>query len=94
MLAQEGELSPYINKSSALAVIDYIVSLSSNVFVPSHRGNMGLPGPALNPQDSLLLTVEFDTSSDPSLADINGNHIGVDVNTVISFASVDAESIE
>jgi hypothetical protein len=37
------------------------------------------------------LTVEFDTSSDPSLADINGNHIGVDVNTVISFASVDAE---
>lgn len=41
----------------------------------------------------MLLTVEFDTSSDPSLADINGNHIGVDVHTVISFASVDAESI-
>jgi hypothetical protein len=41
MLAQEGELSPYINKSSALAAIDYIVSLSSNVFVPYHGGNMG-----------------------------------------------------
>lgn len=53
---------------------------------------MGLPGPALNPQDSFI-AVEFDTSSDPSLADNNGNHIGVDVNTVISFASVDAESI-
>ncbi|CAN0905932.1 O-fucosyltransferase 37 [Linum grandiflorum] len=41
MLAREGELSPYMGKSSALAAIDYIVSLSSNVFVPSHGGNMG-----------------------------------------------------
>lgn len=41
MLAQEGELSPYINRSSSLAAIDYIVSLNSNVFVPSHGGNMG-----------------------------------------------------
>ena len=40
MLAKEGELSPYIKKSSALAAIDYIVSLSSNVFIPSHGGNM------------------------------------------------------
>lgn len=41
MLAKEGELTPFMNKSSALAAIDYIVSLSSNVFVPSHGGNMG-----------------------------------------------------
>ncbi|GMN56793.1 hypothetical protein TIFTF001_025901 [Ficus carica] len=41
MLAREGELSPFANKSSALAAIDYIVSLSSDVFVPSHGGNMG-----------------------------------------------------
>jgi hypothetical protein len=41
MLARDGELSQYINKSSALAAIDYIVSLSSDVFVPSHGGNMG-----------------------------------------------------
>ena len=40
-LAKEGELSPFLNKSSALAAIDYIVSLSSDVFVPSHGGNMG-----------------------------------------------------
>ena len=40
-LAQNGELSQYINKSSALAAIDYIVSMSSDVFVPSHGGNMG-----------------------------------------------------
>ena len=40
-LAREGELLPFINKSSAMAAIDYIVSLSSDVFVPSHGGNMG-----------------------------------------------------
>lgn len=40
-LAQEAELSPYLNRSSALAAFDYIVSLNSNVFVPSHGGNMG-----------------------------------------------------
>ena len=41
MLAREGELSPYINRSSAMAALDYIVSLSSDVFLPSHGGNMG-----------------------------------------------------
>ncbi|TYJ99244.1 O-FucT domain-containing protein [Cucumis melo var. makuwa] len=40
-LSREGELSPFINKSSAMAAIDYIVSLSSDVFMPSHGGNMG-----------------------------------------------------
>ncbi|VVB17870.1 unnamed protein product [Arabis nemorensis] len=39
-LAHKGELLPYTNRSSALAAIDYIVSLSSNVFLPSHGGNM------------------------------------------------------
>ena len=40
-LAQNRELSQYINKSSALAAIDCIVSLSNDVFVPSHGRNMG-----------------------------------------------------
>ncbi|XP_021775936.1 uncharacterized protein At1g04910 [Chenopodium quinoa] len=40
-LAREGELLPFANRSSALAAIDYIVSLSSDVFLPSHGGNMG-----------------------------------------------------
>lgn len=39
-LARKGELLPYANRSSALAAIDYIVSLSSDVFLPSHGGNM------------------------------------------------------
>ncbi|XP_075504065.1 O-fucosyltransferase 37 [Primulina tabacum] len=41
MLTREGELTPYMNRPSILAAIDYIVSLSSNVFLPSHGGNMG-----------------------------------------------------
>ncbi|KAK9278272.1 hypothetical protein L1049_027837 [Liquidambar formosana] len=41
MLARDSELSPFTNRSSALAAIDYIVSLSSDVFIPSHGGNMG-----------------------------------------------------
>ncbi|XAR49637.1 Non-specific serine/threonine protein kinase [Bertholletia excelsa] len=50
------------------------------------NGYMGLPG-----QDSFV-AVEFDTSFNPSLGDINDNHIGVDVNTASSLASVDAFS--
>lgn len=38
--------------------------------------------------------MEFDTSFDPSLVDINGNHIGLDVNTVVSLASVNVVSRE
>lgn len=40
MLAQEAELEPFANSPLALAAIDYIVSLSSNVFMPSQGGNM------------------------------------------------------
>ncbi|KAH0762411.1 hypothetical protein KY290_018484 [Solanum tuberosum] len=40
-LARNGELTPFLEKSSTLAAIDYIVSLSSDVFINSHGGNMG-----------------------------------------------------
>ncbi|CAN4087956.1 unnamed protein product [Withania somnifera] len=40
-LGRNGELTPYLEKSSTLAAIDYIVSLSSDVFINSHGGNMG-----------------------------------------------------
>lgn len=43
MLAKEKRGNLTISKptkSSALAAIDFIVSLSSNVFIPSHGGNM------------------------------------------------------
>ncbi|XVF49661.1 hypothetical protein PTKIN_Ptkin04bG0030800 [Pterospermum kingtungense] len=41
MLAHEGELLPFLNSSSALSALDYIVSFNSDIFIPSHGGNMG-----------------------------------------------------
>lgn len=40
-LALPGELDAFSKKESVLAAIDYIVSLNSDVFMPSHGGNMG-----------------------------------------------------
>ncbi|WOH14607.1 hypothetical protein DCAR_0934127 [Daucus carota subsp. sativus] len=40
-LALPGELEPFAKKASMMAAIDYIVSENSDVFMPSHGGNMG-----------------------------------------------------
>ncbi|XVF08736.1 hypothetical protein REPUB_Repub07fG0028800 [Reevesia pubescens] len=40
-LAHGGELTPFLNSSSALSGLDYIVSFNSDIFIPSHGGNMG-----------------------------------------------------
>lgn len=68
----------------------FLITSNAESFSLSN-GYMGLPGPGLDPQDSFI-AVEFDTSSDLSLSDISSNHIGIDVNTPVSLASVDAVS--
>ena len=40
-LALPGELEPFSKKASFMAAIDYIVCEKSDVFIPSHGGNMG-----------------------------------------------------
>ncbi|KAG2665649.1 hypothetical protein I3760_15G018200 [Carya illinoinensis] len=55
------------------------------------RGSMGLPEHALIAEDPFF-AVEFDTSYDPSVGDVSGNHAGIDVSTIISFVSVDVSS--
>lgn len=40
-LALPGELEPFASKASSMAAIDYIVAENSDVFMPSHGGNMG-----------------------------------------------------
>ncbi|XP_007019440.2 PREDICTED: L-type lectin-domain containing receptor kinase S.6 [Theobroma cacao] len=70
--------------------IVFLITSNADSFSFSN-GYIGLPQRDLNSQDSFF-AVEFDTSFNPSVGDINGNHIGVDVNTVVSFASVDVVS--
>ncbi|KAL3516565.1 hypothetical protein ACH5RR_023467 [Cinchona calisaya] len=40
-LALPGELEPFQKKASLMAAVDYIISENSDVFMPSHGGNMG-----------------------------------------------------
>ncbi|KAJ8899174.1 hypothetical protein K2173_012350 [Erythroxylum novogranatense] len=40
-LALPGELEPFAKRASLMAAIDYIVSVNSDIFMPSHGGNMG-----------------------------------------------------
>lgn len=41
LASSPGELEPFSKKASFMAAIDYIVSENSDVFMPSHGGNMG-----------------------------------------------------
>ena len=40
MVATEEELRVYSNHASQMAALDYIISLESDVFIPTHSGNM------------------------------------------------------
>lgn len=39
-LASTEELEPFVNHASQMAALDYIVSIQSDVFIPSYFGNM------------------------------------------------------
>ncbi|GMH17099.1 hypothetical protein Nepgr_018940 [Nepenthes gracilis] len=77
--------------SSGDGIAFFIVS-GSGFFIQENE-HMGLPEFASDSQDSFL-AVEFDTNLDSSVDDINGNHVGIDVNSVTSLASIDAHSQE
>ncbi|XP_052190550.1 L-type lectin-domain containing receptor kinase S.6 [Diospyros lotus] len=59
-------------------------------FITSDPDSVGLSGGSMGlPEQDSYLAVEFDTSFNPSLGDINDNHVGIDVNTVESLYSID-----
>ncbi|KAL3641625.1 hypothetical protein CASFOL_012440 [Castilleja foliolosa] len=61
----------------------FVITPSTNFSSP-YDGYMSLP---IDGSD--YFAVEFDTSFDPIFGDINGNHIGIDLNSIRSLASVD-----
>ncbi|CAM9000854.1 unnamed protein product [Rhodiola kirilowii] len=65
----------------------FLITSNAESFI-HFDGYLGLP---YNAQDAYF-AVEFDTYFDAALGDINGNHVGIDLNNVISFASVDVTS--
>ncbi|KAF3971653.1 hypothetical protein CMV_004771 [Castanea mollissima] len=81
--------SPFCPSGDGIA---FLMTDNAESFSPS-RGYMGLPETEQDSdeQDSFF-AVEFDTSYDPSLGDKNGNHVGIDANTIISLSSVDVVS--
>ncbi|GJV39656.1 L-type lectin-domain containing receptor kinase S.6 [Tanacetum coccineum] len=57
--------------------------------LPHADGYLGLPDDvSYNP----FFAVEFDTSYNAGLGDINDNHVGIDVNSIVSVASIDLTS--
>lgn len=73
--------------------IAFLITTDSNS-LPHSVGCIGLPK-SLDQfsSDSSFLAVEFDTSFDQGLGDINDNHVGIDVDSIFSVASVDLKSI-
>ncbi|KAL6984097.1 O-fucosyltransferase 7, partial [Sarracenia purpurea var. burkii] len=39
-LSSAKELEPFVNRASQMAALDYIVSVESDIFIPSYSGNM------------------------------------------------------
>ncbi|KAI3492295.1 hypothetical protein L1887_43225 [Cichorium endivia] len=69
--------------------IAFLITSDSNSLPPS-IGCMGLPKSLIqNSNDSWFLAVEFDTRFHKTLRDINDNHVGIDLDSVFSIASVD-----
>ncbi|XP_051149793.1 L-type lectin-domain containing receptor kinase S.6 [Andrographis paniculata] len=65
---------------------------SNTTAVSFSDGYMGLAGAGDRDRNHSYLAVEFDTSFDRNLGDINDNHVGIDLNKVESLASVDVAS--
>ncbi|GMN47004.1 hypothetical protein TIFTF001_016192 [Ficus carica] len=78
--------SPLCSPGDGIAFL--IAPEATDAFFSEVTGHIGLPVPAITVQDSFF-AVEFDTSFDPLLGDINGNHIGIDIDTAVSITSVD-----
>ncbi|KAJ0586105.1 putative protein kinase RLK-Pelle-L-LEC family [Helianthus annuus] len=73
--------------------IAFLIASHTNS-LPYSLGSIGLPQSVqTNSLDATFLAVEFDTNYDQRFNDINGNHVGIDSDSIFSIASIDLMSI-
>ncbi|KAM1317104.1 hypothetical protein PS2_002468 [Malus domestica] len=78
-----------IRENSLLKKSESVISYYDVDSLGSSRGwYVSLPEPSSVSKESFIV-VKFNTRFDPMVADINGYHIGIDVNTVVYVACVD-----
>ncbi|XP_077236139.1 L-type lectin-domain containing receptor kinase S.6-like [Tasmannia lanceolata] len=65
--------------------------------IGTFNGYMGLTNSSsittIQEEQESVIAFEFDTNFDLELGDINDNHVGLDINTIFSFASENANSV-
>ncbi|KAM1861991.1 hypothetical protein TB2_002377 [Malus domestica] len=78
-----------IRENSLLKKSEPVISYYDVDSLGSSRGwYVSLPEPSSVSKESFI-ALKFNTRFDPMVADINGYHIGIDVNTVVYVACVD-----
>ncbi|KAK4755287.1 hypothetical protein SAY87_009044 [Trapa incisa] len=80
-----------LNPSSIGAGLAFLISPDAE-FVGGAGGSLGLQGESASPQR--FVAVEFDTLMDVEFKDINGNHVGLDLNSLVSAEVSDLGSID
>ncbi|KAG1341829.1 L-type lectin-domain containing receptor kinase IV.1-like [Cocos nucifera] len=69
----------------------FVLSSSKNLSGASHSQYLGLFNPSNNGNlSNHIVAVELDTSFNPEFKDINDNHVGIDIDSLISTESYDA----
>ncbi|KAG7560709.1 Protein kinase domain [Arabidopsis thaliana x Arabidopsis arenosa] len=79
-----------VNPSSIGGGLAFVISPDANS-IGVAGGSLGLAGP--NGSGSKFVAVEFDTLMDVDFKDINSNHVGFDVNGVVSSVSGDLGTV-
>ncbi|KFK34585.1 hypothetical protein AALP_AA5G165100 [Arabis alpina] len=78
-----------VNPSSIGAGLAFVISPDGNT-IGSSGGSLGLAGST----SSKFVAVEFDTLMDVDYKDINSNHVGFDLNGVVSSVSSDLGTVD
>ncbi|CAN8257304.1 unnamed protein product [Cochlearia groenlandica] len=80
-----------LNPSSIGGGLAFVIS-SDGEFVGSGGGFLGLTGESGS--GSGFIAIEFDTLMDLQFKDVNGNHVGLDLNGVVSVAVADLDNVD